>query len=319
VTKNTNGTWAWSFTPSQGYSSETVFITGTDEDGGSSQIQFTFDALVAVVNSRVYYKGSSFSDSGVSSALDPSKSVIKSAATPQELSFANLINTTRGINGLVFDVAGLAAASLTNSDFVLRMSPTGNFSEAANPPSGWQSAPAPTLIDVTAGTTTTPSRVRLEWADNAIANRWLQIKILANSNTGLTNPQDFYFGHLLGETTGSVEGTAFRVRGTDVAPLVALINPGVSVPVDDIYDLNKDGRVRGSDSSASYPALGRLLTRITIPPAGSSEEGESRSASTACGGYWAGEAVDDSSWKIRARLTDAVFHLPMPLTSSLDG
>lgn len=319
VTQNPNGTWAWSLTPSQGYSSETVTITGTDEDGGSSQIQFTFDALVAVVNSRVYYNGSSFADSGVNSALDPSKTVVKSGAIPQELSFANLINTTRGINGLVLDVAGLTAASLTNSDFVFRMSPTGNFSEAANPPSSWQAAPAPTLIDVTAGTTNSPSRVRLEWPDNAIANRWLQIKILANPDTGLTNPQVLYVGHLLGETNGFVEGDAFRVRGTDIAPLVALIDPGVSVPVDNVFDINKDGRIRGTDSTSAMVSFGRLLTRITIPPAGSNEEGEFGLTFAACSGSWGGEVVDDLSWKIRARLTDAVFHLPMPLTSSLDG
>jgi hypothetical protein len=321
VTKNVDGTWAWSFTPSQAYTNQTVTITATDEDGGSSQAQFTINALVAVVNSKVYYKGSSYAGTSVNAALDNSKVIAKSGSSAQALTFANLINTTFGINGLVFDVAGLAAASLTTSDFVFRVSPTGNFTESTNPPSGWAAAPAPTLIDVTPGNATTAARVRLEWANNAIANRWLQIKVLANANTGLTTPQVYYIGHLLGETNGAVEGTAFRVRGSDTGPLVAAINNLVSVPVDNVFDLNKDGRVRGTDATPAVGAVNALLlTRITIPPAGSADEGEG-GASRSFAGVPAFESVKgngqerpgaaDSS-RILPRSTEELFDVPMP-------
>ncbi|MEI8213552.1 MAG: VCBS domain-containing protein, partial [Planctomycetota bacterium] len=70
VTKNGDGTWSWSFTPTQAYANQTVTITGNDGTN-SSQVQFTIDALVAVVNSKVYYKGSSFAGTGVDAALDP--------------------------------------------------------------------------------------------------------------------------------------------------------------------------------------------------------------------------------------------------------
>lgn len=287
-------------------------ITGNDGTS-SSAVQFTIDSLVAVVNSKVYYKGSTFANTSVNAALDTSKVIAKSGATTQALTFANLLNTTRGINGLVFDVAGLAASSLTAADFVFRMSPKGLFDETANPPRTWSAAPNPTLIEVTGGNSTTPARVRLEWGDNAIADRWLQIKVLANANTGLLAPQVYYIGHLQGETNGAIEGNAFRVRGTDAAPLVAAINSATTVSVENIYDLNKDGRVRGTDSAAAVESVGALLTRITIPASGSGDEGEGgagRSWIAAPGVEIPKRSIvsDDSRRvEIRARLTDEVF------------
>jgi hypothetical protein len=317
VTKNDNGTWAWSFVPSQAYSNQLVTITATDDGGLSSQAQFTIDALVAVVNSKVYHKGSSFAGTSVDAALDTSKVIAKSGAAAQALTFANLINTTRGINGLVFDVVGLAASSLTASDFVFRMSPTGAFSEAANPPSSWVAAPAPTLIHITAGTSTSPARVRLEWADHAIENRWLQIKVLANANTGLITPQVYYIGHLRGETTGSIEAGAFRVRSTDVSPIVAAIG-ALNVPVTNVLDILKDGRIRSTDSAPATAAVGSALTRITIPASGSPEEGEGgsdRSMIAAPGIELPkmGTNGDDRRLDpIRSRWTDIVFTVPLP-------
>jgi len=321
VTKNADGTWAWSFVPSQVYTNQTITITGNDGNS-TSQVTFTIDSRVAIVSSNIYYKGSSFAGTSVNAALDTSKVIAKSGATAQALTFANLINTTRGINGLVLDVAGLAASSLTASDFVLRMSPTGAFNEAANPPSSWAAAPAPNLIVVSAGTGATPARVRLEWNDTSIMNRWLQIKVLANANTGLLAPQVYYIGHLQGETNGAIEGGAFRVRGTDASPIVAAINPAVDVPVTNLFDLNKDGRVRGSDSAPGVAAVGLLLTRITIPVSGSADEGEGgpgRSMIAAPGielPDLASNTDDRRVDPIRARLTEVVFDVRLPLLSS---
>ena len=319
VTKNADGTWSWSFAPSQAYANQTVTITGTDDKGLASQVQFTIDALVAVVNSKVYYKGSSFAGTGVDAAIDTSKVIANSGTTAQALTFANLVNTTRGINGLVFDVAGLAASSLTASDFVFRMSPTGAFNEAANPPSSWVAAPAPTLIHVTAGTATAPARVRLEWADNAIANRWLQIKVLANANTGLTSPQVFYIGHLYGEVNGVVSGGVFSVSIGDATAIRP--NVGFAAPVTSPFDLDKSGSVSIGDITGMRPRVGIANLRvITIPPAGSTEEGES-----GFGGIpsftpiialpntelSSDRAISQPS-EIQSRLTDQVFDLPLP-------
>ena len=273
VTRNGDGTWSWSFVPSQAYSAQIVTVSGNDGNGNNSQVAFTLDALVAVVNSKVYYKGSTFAGTSVNAALDTSKVIAKSGPAPQTLDFSNLITTNRGINGLVFDVAGLTAASLSESDFVLRVSPTGAFNETANPPSSWVAAPAPSLVNVTAGTATTPARVRLEWADNAIADRWLQVKILANSNTGLVSSQVYYVGHLYGEVNGAISSGTFTVSIADVTAIRP--NVGLSVPVTSPFDLDKSGSVSIGDITGMRPRVGIASLRvITIPPSGSANEGE---------------------------------------------
>jgi subtilisin family serine protease len=323
VTKNANGTWSWSFVPSQAYNNQTVTITGTDHKGLVGQVQFSIDAMVSVVSSKVYYKGSHFAGTSVDAALDTSKVLAKSSTVAQTLTYANLINTTRGINGIVLDVAGLAASSLTASDFVFRNSPTGAFNEAANPPSSWAAAPAPSLVNVTAGTATTAARVRLEWADNAIADRWLQIKVLANANTGLLSPQVYYVGHLYGEVNGSTSGGLFSVSIGDATAIRPAV--GFSAAVDSPFDLDKNGSVSIGDITGMRPRVGLASLRvITIPPSGSAEEGEGprRGPVIAAPGLEGTTKTGDSNRvvssgsEIRARLTDTVFEMPLPIRHS---
>jgi subtilisin-like proprotein convertase family protein len=272
VTKNANGTWNWSLTPSSKLTDQTVTITASDEDGGTSTTTFAVTAKVALANQRIYHLGSSFAGSGVDAALDPGKALARPGSSAQTLSYANLINGARGINGLVLDVAGLASTALTAADFSFRMSPQGNFNEGANPPSAWATAPAPAAIVVTPGTATTAARVRLEWADNAIINRWLQIAVLASMNTGLDAPEISYVGHLMGETNGTVSSGLFRVTNADYQPVAAAV--GSTVTVGSVLDIIKDGRIRNTDVLAVGQQVGvRELRVITIPVAGSASHG----------------------------------------------
>ncbi len=278
IVKNANGTWAWSITPSAVINNQTVTVTALDEDGGSASVTFSLSAIPAVSNKQVYYKGSSFASNGdtIPAALDPNKVIAKSGATEQTLSYANLINTTRGINGIVLDVAGLASSTLTASDFVLRVSPNGFFDEATNPPSSWEIAPVPIGIFVTPGTDSIPARVRLEWADNAIENRWLQIRVLANANTGLTTSEVYYLGHLRGEINGLTVGGAYFVNNAD---LTAALPVGQVALVGDTRDVDKNGFVLNADFILIRLGIinSLLLRNITIPPAGSAAEGEASS------------------------------------------
>jgi hypothetical protein len=123
------------------------------------------------------------------------------------LSYSNMINTSRGLNGLVFDIENLPATSLSTSDFVFQMSPQGVYTQSSNPPEGWTAAPAPSQIQVIAASGGNPPRVIIRWADNDIKNRWLRVTIKSNEDTGLFNDEIFYAGHLLGETTGATSGT----------------------------------------------------------------------------------------------------------------
>ncbi|MEQ1831278.1 MAG: cohesin domain-containing protein, partial [Pirellula sp.] len=147
VIKNNDGTWSWSFTPSTKLVNELVTITANDGTNTSST-SFTLNALVAITNRQVYYKGSDYATlGGVGAALDNNKSTLASGPTAQSTTDANKINYSRGLNGMVIDVAGLVASSLTASDFTFRVAPTGASGDVN--PSAWASAPVPTSIVVT--------------------------------------------------------------------------------------------------------------------------------------------------------------------------
>jgi hypothetical protein len=141
----------------------------------------------------------------------------------------------------------------------------------------------------------------------SIANRWLRITILASENTGLVQPEVYYIGHLLGETTG-IAGGLFTVSFTDAAPIRSAI--GQTAIINSTIDIDKNGTVSFADISAMRPNVGAQLTNITIPAAASSggqalmssgvrndrpKKGDSR-------GFYL-----DDSWQQMAPLIDAVW------------
>jgi hypothetical protein len=210
----------------------------------------------SVVGSFVFHGGWI----GGGSAVDTGKVLAKQGTGLGELTYDNLINTARGLNGLVFDIQDLAnAAGLSAADFQFQVSPQGAFSQAANPPADWVSAPAPTSLAVTPGS---PARVQITWPDNAISNRWLRVTILANANTGLAAPETYYIGHLLGETTGVSSGF-YTVSFSDITPIRSVV--GQTVDASSPVDIDKNGTVAFADVSAMRPNVGAQLTNISIP------------------------------------------------------
>ena len=271
---------------------KTVNATGLTI-GGADAGNYTFNATATtqanitptVFNRQLFYKGSSYaSQSGgtlanpnLAASTDTSKVLARSSNVAQTLNFANnVINSAQGINGIVLDIAGLVGATLTTADFGFRVSPTGAFNEAANPPSGWATAPVPTLITVMSpGTPTTPARVRIEWNNNQIQNQWLQIRVLPTANTGLPSQQTFYLGHLLGEVNGLAVGGAsgsLQVTNADINVVRPLI--GTNALVTSAADITKNGLVQNSDITQIRSGVGvRQLRLITIPVSGSGGEG----------------------------------------------
>ncbi len=276
VVKNANGTWTWSLTPTSKLTNQQISITASDKDGGITVRTFNVTANPAVTNSQVYYKNSFYAAGGtnVSGGLDPSKQLAKSGATTTTLSAANITNYSRGINGLVFDIAGLVGSTLTTADFAFRMSPQGGLAVNQSP-STWSSAPAPTAIVVTPGST---SRVRLEWADNAIENRWLQVQLLANANTGFASNQTFYIGNLKGEIDGVLTGSNYIVQDADITQALPV---GALGTVGSARDVDRNGYIVNADFTQIRAAINAAintnmrLTQIIVPAAGSSNEAPS--------------------------------------------
>lgn len=251
-------------------------LTASVSDGQVSvnvPVTLNITAVNEVTGSVVYYKGSTFAGFGVPSASDPSIAIAKSGTSPVALGFSNMTSTSLGINGVVLDIARMPGTALTQADFVFRMSPTGLFDTATNPPSSWTAAPNATGIFVTPATATTPAKVRVEWNNGQIANRWLQIQVLNTAQTGLPVTQVFYLGNLQGELNGTEEiPNALFVNNADLTRL----NPiGGVATVGERRDVDKNRFVLNSDGVLVRNSVnaGRSLRLITIPVAGSTDEG----------------------------------------------
>jgi hypothetical protein len=198
--------------------------------------------------------------SGQGSPIDAGKSLHKEGDSPSTLTYDNLINTARGINGIGFDILGLAdAGALSASDFEFQMSPPGAFSEGGNPPAGWASAPPPSSISVTEGS---PDQVLILWPDDSIKNRWLRVTVKANAVTGLAADEVYYLGHLLGETTGPL-GSLYTVAFADISEIRA--GTGQTVNSSSPLDIDKNGTVSFADISVMRANVGAQLTNITVP------------------------------------------------------
>lgn len=208
-----------------------------------------------VISSFVYHAGWT----GLGSNVDTSKLLAQEGLGPTALTFANLINTSHGINGVGFDIQDLAApGSVSAADFVFQMSPTGAFVEGANPPAGWAAAPAPSAVTVSLGN---PSQVLVKWNNGDILDRWLRVTIKANVNTGLAADEVYYIGHLRGETGPTA--SPFTVAFADITPIRSAV--GTNVNASSNVDIDKNGTVAFGDISAMRSNVGAQLTTITIP------------------------------------------------------
>jgi ELWxxDGT repeat protein len=187
---------------------------------------------------------------------------------------ANVTGSTRGLNGLMVDVAGLpAGADPTADDFSFRWRAAGA--------SAWAAAPAPAWVTVRRGAGSSGSdRVTLTWGDGVLADGWLEVTVKADDRTGLSRPDTFVLGNLRGDT-GNDAG-APRVDAADLARTRAAIGTraGPASP----FDHNRDGRVDSLDLAIVRRALFNTLAPIEWPPppaAQSLSSGPSRRAGVA--------------------------------------
>ena len=190
-----------------------------------------------VAGRYVFYNNSAYDNEtkglGDADAIAADKTPLRPG---QQAGFANYTNYVRGINGIVIDVFGLAnSGAIGPTDFTFKL---GND----DTPAGWSDAPTPS-IDVVSGPGDS-DRILLSWDDNAITNTWLEVSILVTANTGLAAADVFYFGNLVGESTGDGKVDAYDVLETRNNPR-PFFNPAL---LDTIHDFNRDRRVDAIDT-----------------------------------------------------------------------
>ncbi len=248
-------------------------------DSGVSVAGLDFGvALPAVVGRALFYNHSKFdgNDSAISAADDLAIAADKQAYLPGSgpATFGNISSYTRGINGLIVDVAGLAGP-ITADDFLFR---TGSD----NVPGTWQTAPAPAAVSVRPGAGINGAdRVEITWADSQIENTWLEVTVKGDdltggfdSNTGLPASDVFYFGNRVGDT-GSGTPTLAVTNASD--EIEARTNIGFDVAITNAFDFNRDGLVNAGDQIAAR-LNGGVLTKIDLPAAASIPAGDGGNA-----------------------------------------
>ncbi len=263
----TNGSWDTQFN-GHGYANLPGEDFTFDTTVANQQVMFTFDSFApslvitpiggqnpSIAGAAYYHAGFSGGGTPPWNAIDTLKTPVQRGASPVPMTLSNLTNSNRGLNGVAVDLNGIAA--LEDVSFEYTISPTGTFGQNA----AWSTAPAPTSVvfhsDAGVGGS---DRVLIQWANNAIANRYLRVRVL----DGLNVVSDLYLGHLLGETSGA-SGGVFAVQFADV-PIIRN-DSGNTVGAGSATDIDKNGNVAFADIAAMRGNIGAQLTQYTVPAA----------------------------------------------------
>ena len=219
----------------------------------------------ATVSGRaVFYNSSYFdgNDPAANSLDDNAVATDKRALLPgQTATFANYTSYSRGLNGIMVDIAGLGGSVLSAADFSFRV---GNSSSTDS----WTLAPSPSSVSMRPGAGVNGStRITLIWADNAIQKQWLQVTVLLDANTLLASPDVFYFGNAIGETGNSVTDA-----DVDSGDELVIRNHGTGLQTASItnpYDINRDRDVNTQDQLITRGNRSGLspINLIAIPAA----------------------------------------------------
>jgi len=199
---------------------------------------FTITVQPRILGRYIFYNQSAWDGNEPSanpsddSAIAPDKVALRAGS---KATFANYTSYSRGINGIMVDIAELPGVP-TAQDFLFK---AGNTTD----PTGWPAAPAPSTITVRTGAGANGSdRLTLIWPDNAVQKQWLQVTVLATPNTGLGAPDVFYFGNAVGECGNSTTDAKVDLLDQQMARANphTIFNPA---PIDDPCDYNRDKKV----------------------------------------------------------------------------
>ncbi len=243
-----------------------------------------------VVGRQLFYNGSGTStrydhnDLAINSFDDAAIATDKTAYLWEDAgaaTFANVSSYTKGINGIMVDIAG-SHPNITAADFIFRV---GNN----NSPGLWTTANAPTSVSVRAGAGVSGSdRVEIIWNGAAAPfGKWLEVITLANANTGLAQKAGypagqgdaFFFGNAPGNTGTGDTGSNSLVNSLDEAAIRAnnaLVS--ANIPITNVYDVGRNASVNVIDESAARlngtnPSTTLKYLNLTTSPAAPEADG----------------------------------------------
>ncbi len=238
--------------------------TVVDELGLSATGNVTVTVSATISQRGLVYAGATGSSASTSLATD------KLPLLPGQLStFANYTNYSKGLNGIIVDVAGLPAATIDVEMLAsLQFAQWDGISAAGFTPLSSAAIPTATILSGSGAGGST--RVRITFPDNTVQNTWLRIVVVANAQTGLATNDVFYFGNVIGDF--NVDNTATRIRVNELDTSAVRNNQSTvtdSVGVTNIFDVNRDGRVNALDTSIvrNNQQTSGIVAPITAPAA----------------------------------------------------
>jgi len=216
-----------------------------DYQGGDGNDVALIVPWAEVTGRYVFYNRSAFDGNNADpdalddAAIASDKQALLPGNTAQ---FENYTSSSRGINGVMIDVAGLAEGITLREDagnFLLKVGNDGD-------PDGWLPAPPPSSVTLRENIDQDGAdRITIIWDDFDICNQWLQVTVLADE-LDLLEDDVFYFGNAVGESGNSDDNALVTVADL----LLARNNPHNFLNpagIDDPYDYNRDGRVNVTD------------------------------------------------------------------------
>jgi hypothetical protein len=229
------------------------------------------DAPVSIAGHSIFYNHSAFDgrNAAANAADDNAIAADKTPLLPgAAATIANVTSYSRGINGIMVDIAGLPLGNLGAADFVVR---SGTSADRT----AWQTGPAPATVTIRRDAGVNSSdRVTLTWRDNdpaspaanrAVADRWLDVTVLPDARTGLSQADVFAVGNLAGETGDRPADAVQRVTLADFVRTRA--SGGGAATVTSAFDFNRDGRVNATDLAVERVQLLRQLSMPAAAPA----------------------------------------------------
>jgi len=251
----------------------------------------SFTVVASVLNRLLFYNNSFFDNASNDPSLNNDTAIAtdKSAYLPSSgtSGFANYSTYDKGINGLMVDLtAGGNYAALSAADFTFKVSGQGLAGQSSDPTDGsWTTLSGvnlPTVVVRLGQGVGGSDRIELTWPDGAIVDRWLEVIIKSNSNTGLAAQDVFFFGNMPGDTNNDPAGDfktidaidQFNIKtaATDSNNTGLYFNVSLASAISNVWDINRDGDVNANDqlsarvhSSAPYGQLDMLNISIGGP------------------------------------------------------
>jgi len=234
-------------------------VAGAQVDIGAVEYGSDFESFVA--GRHLYYEYSSYDlfVRGINildfDAIDPIKQALLADGMLSDS--ANVTSYSRGINGIMVDLAG-SHPDITADDFIFRMGVT-------NDPASWAAAPAPSAIQVYAGQGLGGAdRIVITWPDGAIKNTYLQVIVAANEDTGLADEDVFFFGNRVSDSFSTQPPASFVTSAADELA-ARYATPKQGLDVSNPFDFDKSGTISSADMLIARNNPG-ILPRIRIAP-----------------------------------------------------